>query len=220
MEERGLVIIGGGPAGYVAAIRAAQLGGRATIIEMDALGGTCLNRGCVPSKTLLHSAELYETMQKSDQFGITAKEVSADLAKMQACKNTVIKTHVSGVESLLNGNKVEIIKGQARLLPSRQVEIQSGDGQKQVIQAQKSFQVHPVVHRYLIGAIPYFDLVGLHVFFRIYVNASPGNNQLLADVQTGAVHVIEAHNLPDVSVMPTSQQPKRVTPLDTVTKRL
>ena len=137
MEERELVIIGGGPAGYVAAIRTAQLGGRATVIETDALGGTCLNRGCVPSKTLLHSAELYETMQKSEQFGITARDISVDLVKMQARKNTVIKTHVSGVESLLKGNRVEIIKGRARLLPSRQVEIESGEGQKQVIQARK-----------------------------------------------------------------------------------
>ena len=137
MEDRELVIIGGGPAGYVAAIRAAQLGGRATLIEMDALGGTCLNRGCVPSKTLLYSAELYETMKKSEQFGIMAKDVSADLARMQARKNTVIKTHVSGVESLLKGNKIEVVKGRARLLPSKQVEIESGDGQKQVIQAQK-----------------------------------------------------------------------------------
>ncbi len=137
MEDRELVIIGGGPAGYVAAIRAAQLGGRATVIEMDALGGTCLNRGCVPSKTLLYSAELYETMKKSEQFGIMAKDVSADLTKMQARKNTVIRTHVSGVESLLKGNKIEIVKGRARLLPSKQVEVESGDGQKQVIQAQK-----------------------------------------------------------------------------------
>lgn len=137
MEDRELVIIGGGPAGYVAAIRAAQLGGRATVIEMDALGGTCLNRGCVPSKALLHSVELYETMKKSEQFGIMAKDISADLARMQARKNTVIKTHVSGVESLLKGNKIEVVKGCARLLPSKQVEIESGDGQKQVIQAQR-----------------------------------------------------------------------------------
>ena len=137
MEERELVIIGGGPAGYVAALRAAQLGGRATVIEMDALGGTCLNRGCVPSKTLLYSAELYDTMQKSDQFGITVRDVRTDLAKMQARKNMVIETHVSGVEGLLKGNQVEIIKGQARLLPSRQVEVQGGEGQKQVIQARK-----------------------------------------------------------------------------------
>jgi dihydrolipoamide dehydrogenase len=137
VEERELVIIGGGPAGYVSAIKAAQLDSRGTVIEMDALGGTCLNRGCVPSKTLLHSAELYDTMKKSEQFGITAQDVRADLAKMQARKNTVIKTHVSGVESLLKGNKVEIIGGHARLLPSLQVEIESGGGQKQVIQAQK-----------------------------------------------------------------------------------
>ena len=137
MENRELVIIGGGPAGYVAALRAAQLGGRATVVEMDAFGGTCLNRGCVPSKTLLHSAELYQTMMKSEQFGIVAKDVSADLAKMQARKNTVIKTHVSGVESLLKGNKVEIIRGRARLLPSLQVEIEGGDSQKRSIQASK-----------------------------------------------------------------------------------
>jgi len=137
VENRELVIIGGGPAGYVAAIRAAQLSGRATVIEMDALGGTCLNRGCVPSKTLLHSVELYETMKKSEQFGIAAHDVSADLAKMQARKNAVIKTHVSGVESLLKGNRVEIIRGRARLLPSLQIEIEGGDGQKQVIQAQQ-----------------------------------------------------------------------------------
>ncbi len=136
MEDRELVIIGGGPAGYVAAIRAAQLGGRDTLIEMDALGGTCLNRGCVPSKTLLHSVELYETMKSAEQFGITAKDVSADLARMQARKNMVIKTHVSGVESLLKGNKIEVIKGRARLRPSLQGEIES-DSQKQVIQARK-----------------------------------------------------------------------------------
>jgi len=137
VEERELVIIGGGPAGYVAAIRAAQLGSRATVIETDALGGTCLNRGCVPSKTLLHSAELYETMKNSEQFGITAKDISADLIKMQARKNTVVKTLVSGVEMLLKGNNVEVIKGRARLLPSLQVEIESGDSQKQGIQARK-----------------------------------------------------------------------------------
>ncbi len=137
MAERALVIIGGGPAGYVAAIRAAQLGGRATVIEMEALGGTCLNRGCVPSKALLYSVELYETMKKSEQFGITARDVRADLARMQARKDAVIKTHVSGVESLLKGNRVEVIKGRARLLPSLQVEIEGGGGQKQVIQARK-----------------------------------------------------------------------------------
>ena len=70
MEERDIVIIGGGPAGYVAAIRAAQLGGKVTLIEMDALGGICLNRGCVPSKSLLHSVELFQSMKNAEQYGI------------------------------------------------------------------------------------------------------------------------------------------------------
>jgi len=137
VEERELVIIGGGPAGYVAALRAAQLGGKITVIERDALGGTCLNRGCVPSKSLLHSAELYDTMKESEKFGIKAKEVAFDLARMHERKNTVVSTHVSGVQSLLKGYKVEVIKGNARLAPSMQVEIDAGQGQKQTIQAKK-----------------------------------------------------------------------------------
>ena len=137
MEERDLVIIGGGPAGYVAAIRAAQLGGKVTLIESDALGGTCLNRGCVPSKALLHSAELYQSMKNAEQYGINARDVSVDLAKMQSRKSRIISTHVAGVASLLKGNKVEVIKGKAVLAPSRKVEIDTGQGQKQAIQAKK-----------------------------------------------------------------------------------
>ncbi len=137
MEERQLVIIGGGPAGYVAALRAAQLGGKVTVIERDALGGTCLNRGCVPSKSLLHSAELYHTIKEAEKFGITAREVGFDLAGIQRRKQTVVSTHVSGVQSLLKGNKVEIIRGNARLKPSRQVEIEGEGGQKQALRAEK-----------------------------------------------------------------------------------
>jgi len=137
VEERDLVIIGGGPAGYVAAIRAAQLGGKVTLVEYDTLGGTCLNRGCVPSKCLLHSVELYQSMQESAQYGINTTRVSVDLAKMMARKNAVISTHVSGVQSLLKANKIEVIKGRAELAPSRQVTIDDGQGQKQTIQAKK-----------------------------------------------------------------------------------
>jgi len=137
LEERDLVIIGGGPAGYVAAIRAAQLGGKVTLIEYDALGGTCLNRGCVPSKTLLHSVELYQQMKDAEQYGLKATGVSADLAKMMARKKTVISTHVSGVQSLLNANKVEVIKGRAKLASPSQVEIAAEQGQKQTIRVKK-----------------------------------------------------------------------------------
>jgi len=137
VEERDIVIVGGGPAGYVAAIRAAQLGGKVTLIEMDALGGICLNRGCVPSKSLLHSVELFQSMKNAEQYGIKATEVSIDLAKMQSRKNRIVSTLVAGVQSLLAGNKVEVIKGRAKLTPSRQVEIDSGQTQKQTIQAKK-----------------------------------------------------------------------------------
>ena len=137
MEERDLIVIGGGPAGYVAAIRAAQLGAKVTLIEKDALGGTCLNRGCVPSKALLHSAELYQSMKNAEQYGINARDVSLDLAKMQSRKNRIISTHVAGVESLLKGNKIEVIKGRAKLAPSLKVEIETGQGKKQTIPAKK-----------------------------------------------------------------------------------
>jgi dihydrolipoamide dehydrogenase len=137
VEERDIIIIGGGPAGYVAAIRAAQLGGGVALVERDALGGTCLNRGCVPSKALLHSAELYQSMQHAEQYGVTAREVSFDLTRMQARKSRVVSTHVGGVRSLLSGNKVEVLQGTARLTPSKQVEIDLGQGQKQAIAAKK-----------------------------------------------------------------------------------
>ncbi len=137
MEERELVIIGGGPAGYVAAIRAARLGGKVTLIEADRLGGTCLNRGCIPSKSLLHSVELYGSVKDAAQYGINASGVSYDLAKMMARKSTVVSTLVSGVQGLLKGNGVEVINGRARLLAPRQVEVAGGDGEKQVFQAEK-----------------------------------------------------------------------------------
>ena len=137
MEARELIIIGGGPAGYVAAIRAAQLGGKVTLIEEDKLGGTCLNHGCIPSKTLLHSVELYESIKNAGEYGITTTGVSIDLAKMMARKSTVISTLVSGVQGLLKVNGVEVINGRARLLASMQVEITDGQGQKQVLTAQK-----------------------------------------------------------------------------------
>ncbi|MFC1915845.1 dihydrolipoyl dehydrogenase [Chloroflexota bacterium] len=137
MKERDIVIIGGGPAGYVAAIRAAQLGGKVTLIENDALGGTCLNRGCIPSKSLLHSVELYQSIKNAAQYGINTSDVSIDLAKMQSHKNKIISMLVSGVQSLLAGNKVEVIKGQAKLASPGQVEI-DGPETKQTIQAKKT----------------------------------------------------------------------------------
>jgi len=137
VEEREIVVIGGGPGGYVAAIRAAQLGGKVTLIEKDTLGGTCLNRGCIPSKALLHSVELLQSIKEAGQHGIDVPSVSVDLARMMARKNRIVSQLVSGVGGLLSANKVEVIKGTARLKAGKQIEVTDAQGQMRTLQAQK-----------------------------------------------------------------------------------
>lgn len=113
-----LVVIGGGPGGYVAAIRAAKLGANVCIIEKDKLGGTCLNRGCIPTKALYRNAELLNTLKEIDKFGITVNSYSVNVEKIQERKNTIVNQLVSGVHQLLKGNKVEILLGTGTLLKS------------------------------------------------------------------------------------------------------
>jgi len=134
---RKIVIIGGGPGGYVAAIRAAQLGAQVTVVEREALGGTCLNWGCVPTKTLLHSARLYRAMQDTRRFGVYAGESSFRFDKMVENKNVVVETNVSGVESLLRKHGVELVRGTGELLdPSTAlVRTNGGDGVKKTADA-------------------------------------------------------------------------------------
>jgi dihydrolipoyl dehydrogenase len=110
-----VLVIGAGPGGYVAAIRAAQLGLKAAIIEKDAVGGTCLNWGCIPSKALLYSAELLNLYKRGPEFGITTGEVTADLAVSVNRSRDIVAKFVAGVEGLLQQNKVNLIRGTARL---------------------------------------------------------------------------------------------------------
>lgn len=128
MEERELVIIGGGPAGYVAAIRARQLGAKVTLVEEDALGGTCLNRGCIPTRALVRAVELLEFPKKAKAYGITCGEPTFDLAKMIARKDTIVKTVVGGVQLLMRENGIEVIKGAGRLLSPTELEIKTPAG--------------------------------------------------------------------------------------------
>jgi len=108
------VVIGSGPGGYVAAIKLAQLGKKTACIEKDALGGTCLNVGCIPSKSLLQSSELYHKLTHSvEGHGITAKSVSLDYKKMQERKEGVVKTFNGGIAGLFKKNKVTHIQGTA-----------------------------------------------------------------------------------------------------------
>ncbi|MBO9130326.1 dihydrolipoyl dehydrogenase [Bacillus sp. 165] len=111
--ELDTVVVGAGPGGYVAAIRAAQLGQKVAIIEKANLGGVCLNVGCIPSKALIAAGHRYETALHSTDMGISAENVTVDFSKVQAWKNSVVKKLTGGVEGLLKGNKVEIIRGEA-----------------------------------------------------------------------------------------------------------
>lgn len=137
MDKGDVIVIGGGPAGYMAAIRASQLGGKVTLVEEKNLGGICVNRGCIPTKFLLHTVDIYQSIKDAGQYGISVAETNLDLSKMQAGKNKVISTLVSGVEGLLRRNNVEVISGRAKLTQSKQIEIDSGQGKKQTIQADK-----------------------------------------------------------------------------------
>lgn len=126
--ELDTVVIGSGPGGYVAAIRAAQTGQKVAIIERDNIGGVCLNVGCIPSKALINAGHRYQEAKNSASFGILTKEVELDFAKTQEWKDTeVVQTLTKGVEMLLKKNKVEIIKGEAFFNDSNHIRVLDGD---------------------------------------------------------------------------------------------
>jgi len=110
-----LVVVGGGPGGYVAAIRAAQLGIKTALVEREHLGGICLNWGCIPTKALLRSSEIYHLLHRLDDFGFSAKEISFDAGKVVARSRAVAKQLSNGVAYLLRKNKVTVFDGHARL---------------------------------------------------------------------------------------------------------
>ncbi|WP_349410343.1 dihydrolipoyl dehydrogenase [Pseudalkalibacillus sp. SCS-8] len=112
-EEIDTLVIGSGPGGYVAAIRAAQMGQKVTIVEKGDIGGVCLNVGCIPSKAVINASHRFEHAQHSDDMGITAENVKVDMSKVQEWKAGIVKKLTGGVEGLLKGNNVEIVKGEA-----------------------------------------------------------------------------------------------------------
>ena len=120
-----VVVIGGGPAGYVAAIKAAQLGGKVALVEQDVVGGTCLNRGCIPTKTYLKNAEILDTIRHAAQRGIhlAGAEVSLDMEKIVAVKNEVVKTLTTGVAGLLRSYGVTTYHGIGRITKEKKVSV-------------------------------------------------------------------------------------------------
>ncbi|HJE19918.1 MAG TPA: dihydrolipoyl dehydrogenase [Aliicoccus persicus] len=121
--ETDTIVIGAGPGGYVAAIRAAQLGQKVTIVEKSELGGVCLNVGCIPSKAMIASSHKYHDAQHSEDFGVTTEGVKLDFSKVQDFKNGVVKRLTGGVESLLKGNKVDIVRGEAYFVDANKLKV-------------------------------------------------------------------------------------------------
>lgn len=139
-QEFDLVVLGGGPGGYVAAIRAAQLGMKVAIVEKEKLGGTCLHKGCIPSKALLRSAEVFATMKESDKYGIAAESISVQFDKVQARKQSIIETQLKGISYLMSKGKIQVFSGLGRVMgPSifspqaGAVRVESANGDQEII---------------------------------------------------------------------------------------
>src|SRR6185369_2222248 len=134
--ELDLTVIGGGPGGYVAAIRAAQHGLRVALVDKDPLGagGTCLWRGCIPTKSLLQSAETFDLLRRSQDFGVRAEGVALDIAGVHKRKDKVVRQLGRGVEGLLKKRRVAVRPGIGRILEPGRVEVRRSDGNSEVLQ--------------------------------------------------------------------------------------
>jgi dihydrolipoamide dehydrogenase len=130
-----LLVLGSGPGGYVAAIRASQLGMKVGIVEKENLGGICLNWGCIPTKALLKSAQVYDYLKHADQYGLKAQAIEADFQAIVQRSRGVADAMSKGVAFLMKKNNIEVIQGFGKLLPNHQIEVTSQEGIKNTFQA-------------------------------------------------------------------------------------
>jgi len=128
-QSSDICVLGGGPAGYVAAIRAAQLGAKVSLIEDREVGGTCLNRGCIPTKALLKTSEVLNLLSKAKEFGLATTLSSIDARVPQSRKDRIVKSLRMGVEHLLAKNGIEVLKGKGRIESSKRVIVHTEDGE-------------------------------------------------------------------------------------------
>jgi len=135
MKKYDLLIIGGGPGGYVAAIKGAQLGMSVGLIERDKVGGACLHKGCIPTKALIQSTHVYELFKRSKEFGIVTKGVRADFSEFHNRKQTIVNRLFGGVEHLLKKNKVDILKGTGQIISPGKVLVKDGSKTKEEVSA-------------------------------------------------------------------------------------
>jgi dihydrolipoamide dehydrogenase len=137
------IVIGGGPGGYVAAIRLGQLGVKTLCVEKESMGGVCLNWGCIPSKALIAAANLANKVRNAGHMGITVKDLEVDVAKMQEWKEGIVKKLVGGVTSLVKGNGSAIAMGNAMITGPNSVEVTSADGKKETYTASRPSSSRP-----------------------------------------------------------------------------
>lgn len=128
MNKYDIAIIGSGPGGYVAAIRATQLGKKVVVIEKGELGGVCLNRGCIPTKALLKSAEVYDTIKHADSFGIEVENIKPDFRKIIERSRNVAAMMSKGVQFLFKKNKIDVVQGAGKIVSKGKVEVKDEDG--------------------------------------------------------------------------------------------
>lgn len=132
-QEYDVVIIGGGTGGYVAAIRASQLGLKTAVVEQGKLGGTCLHAGCIPSKALLRSAEVYANTKNAEKYGVIAPEVGLDFQKVQARKEEITERLFKGVQHLMKKGKIDVYEGKGSILQTKDVLVKLNEDDQEVI---------------------------------------------------------------------------------------
>jgi len=130
-----VVVIGGGPGGYVAALRAAQLGGSVALVEKRWLGGTCLNEGCIPTKVLLETTTRYRALQEAGEFGISVSGYELDLDKVRQRKDQVVERLVKGIGFLLEKREVRYLEGEGALVGARKVRVKLNDGGEETLRS-------------------------------------------------------------------------------------
>jgi dihydrolipoamide dehydrogenase len=133
MIQADVAIIGGGPGGYVCAIRAGQLGLKTVLIESDRVGGECLNYGCIPSKSIITVAKLLDKVKEAERFGLKTTGATVDFAQMQKWKSEVVSRLVEGIEALLRGNHVQVIKGEAHVKSRDRILVATEGGGEEVV---------------------------------------------------------------------------------------
>ena len=133
-----VVFLGGGTGGYIAAIRASQLGLKAAVVEKDLVGGTCVHRGCIPAKSLLKAAEVASTVQNASEFGVNIGEVTLDYAQAMRRSRDVVDQNYKGIQFLFRKNKIDVIEGWGTLVSPREIRVEPEDGEPQTVTASKA----------------------------------------------------------------------------------